>query len=86
MIGVVERLPGRRIAGIGLAADEIGLPRRHGRDAGHASISHWVETGLVVSGVEATSIRSTCPDDQILGDFGGAVRIGLAVLDDDLDR
>src|SRR5262245_5181604 len=26
---------------------------------GTSSISHWVETGLVVSGVEATSIRST---------------------------
>ena len=25
---------------------------------GTSSISHWVETGLVVSGVEATSIRS----------------------------
>src|SRR6202008_3016912 len=25
---------------------------------GISSISHWVETGLVVSGVEATSIRS----------------------------
>src|SRR4051812_31475190 len=33
----------------------------HGaRDEMHAtsSISHWVETGLVVSGVDATSIRS----------------------------
>jgi len=25
---------------------------------GTSSISHWVETGLVVSGVEATNIRS----------------------------
>ena len=54
---------------------------------GTSSISHWVETGLVVSGVEATSIRSILSlDDQLLRDLGGAVRIGLAVLDDDLDR
>ena len=46
-----------------------------------------VETGLVVSGVEATSIRLTLSSTiSSLGDFGGAVGIGLAVLDDDLDR
>ena len=53
---------------------------------GTPSISHCVETGLVVSGVEATSISvDLVVDDQLLGDLGRAVRVGLAVLDDDLD-
>ena len=54
---------------------------------GTSSISHWVETGLVVSGVEATSIRSILSwTIRSLATCGGAVRIGLAVLDDDFDR
>ena len=54
---------------------------------GVSSTSHWVETGLVVSGVEATSIRSILSlTISSLRDVGGAVGIGLAVLDHDLDR
>ena len=51
------QLAGRRR--IGLPADEPGLPRRHRRDAGHFLDLALRRTGLVVSGVEATSIRST---------------------------
>ena len=54
---------------------------------GISSTSHWSETGLVVSGVEATSIRSTLlATISSLRHVGGAVRVGLAVLDHDLDR
>ncbi len=54
---------------------------------GVSSTSHMVATGLVVSGVDATSIRSTL-FDTINSRATSAARlgIGLAVLDDDLDR
>ena len=41
-----------------------------------SSISHWVDTGLVVSGVEATSIRSTL-SRTISSLATSAARLGL---------
>ena len=88
MIGVVEAFPGRRpAAGIGLTADEPGLPRRDGGDA-----RHLLDLALGRDRVRGLGRRcdqhqiDLVLDDQILRDFGGAVRIGLAVLHDDLDR
>ena len=53
---------------------------------GTPSISHWVETGLVVSGVEATSIIATSSlTISSLATSAARFGIGLAVLDDDLD-
>ena len=52
-----------------------------------SSISHWVHTGLVVSGVEADQHQvDLVADDQLLGDLGGAVGVRLAVLEQHLDR
>jgi hypothetical protein len=53
---------------------------------GISSISHWVETGFTVSGVSAVSIMSILSSTiSCLATFRGAVRIGLAVLNHDLD-
>ena len=88
VIDVVERLPGRRAAArIGLLADEPGLPRRHGGDA-----RHLLDLALRADRVGGLGRRGDqhqvdlVADDQLLGDLGGAVGIGLAVLDDHLDR
>src|SRR5882672_3025123 len=54
VIGPVE--PRGRIA---FAAEEPRLPRRHGGNAGISFSSQASDTGLVVSGVDDTSIRST---------------------------
>ena len=88
VVGVVERLPGgRAAAGVGLAADEIGLPRRHRRDAGH--LLDLALGGDRVGGLGRRGDQHQVDlvvDDQLLGDRRGAVRVGLAVLDRHLDR
>src|SRR6202030_2650287 len=88
MIGVVEGLPRWRTPRrIGLTADEIRLPRAHGGDAGHlldlALRRHWVGGFRSRSGEHEVDLVA---DDQLLGNFGRAVWIRLAVLDDDLHR
>ncbi len=81
VIGVLE--PFRRIA---VAAKEIGLPRAVGGDAGHL-----VDLGLIGHRVGGVGRRGGDDDvdlvakDQVGGHFGGAVRVRLAVLRDDLD-
>ena len=53
---------------------------------GTSSISHCVETGI--GGLRRRGDQHQVDlvvDDQLLGDLGGAVRVGLRVLDDDLD-
>jgi hypothetical protein len=85
VIGVVERLPGAGIAGVALLADKPWLPRRHRRQA-------WNAFGFAGGRDRVGCLRrrgdhhqvDLVVDDQLLGDRGGAVRIGLAVLDDDL--
>ena len=81
---VIKRLPGSRIAGVALLANEIRLPRRNGRDHGDflgltgrrdrvgcfRRRGHEHHVDLVVQ-------------DELFGDFGSAVGVGLAVLDDD---
>jgi len=63
------------------------LPWRHGGDAGH-----FLDLALGRDRVRGLRRRGDqhqidlVLDDQILCDFGGAVRIGLTVLHDDLDR
>ena len=78
---VVERLPALGIAGIGLARDEIGLPGRHRRDAGNLLQLALGRHRIV--GLRRRTDENE-PDvvagDQFLGDFGGTIRIGLAVL------
>ena len=73
----------RRIAA---AAEEVGLPRAERRDAGDL-----VDLGLVgdrvgglrrVAGAEQVHLVG---EDQLARDLGRAVRVRLAVLDDDLD-
>ena len=54
---------------------------------GTSSISHWCADRI--GGLRRRGDQHQVDlvvDDQLLGDLGGAVRIGLAVLDDDLDR
>jgi hypothetical protein len=82
MIGPLEAL-GR----IAFAAEEIRLPRRVGGDARHL-------VDLAGVGDRVHGVRRMCDHhqvdlagvDQFVRHFGGAVGIGLAVLDDDLDR
>ena len=86
MVGVVERLPCGRTAGIGLPADEPGLPRRHRRDARHLldlALRRDRVGGLRRRGDEHQV--DLVVDDQFLRDFRCAVRVGLAVLDHHLD-
>ena len=88
MIRVVEGLPRRRAAGrIGLPADEVRLPRRDRRDARHL-------LDFALRGDRVGGFRRRCHqhkidfvgDDQLFGDFAGAVGVGLTVLHRDFDR
>jgi hypothetical protein len=88
VVAVVEILPCRRPAGrIGLAADEPGLPWRHGRNA-----RHLLDLALRRNRVGSLGRRGhqhqvdLVLHDQILCDLSGAVGIRLAVLDDDFHR
>ena len=82
MIGPVEAL--LRIAA---AAEEIGLQRRVVGQAGHAG-----EFRLVGDRIDSFRRGAGGDDvdlflqDQVLGDFRGAVRIGLAVAQHDFQR
>jgi hypothetical protein len=88
VIGVGEWLPGRRPATrVGLTADEVGLPRRQGRDA-----RYLLDLALGRNRVGCLRRRRHEHEidfvgyDQLLGNFRRAVRVGLAILDRDLDR
>jgi len=56
-----ERSAKRHVLAVREACEAAGVPCQGATVEMHAtsSISHWVETGLVVSGVDATSMRST---------------------------
>ena len=81
MVGVFEA--GGRIA---IAPEEIGLPGAIGGDA-----RHLVDLGLIGHRIDGVRRRGGDDDidlvakNQISRHFGGAVRVGLAVLRDDLD-
>ena len=86
MVDIVEGLPSRRAAaGIGLLADEPGLPGRYSRDAGH--FLGFAGGRDRVGGLGRRGDEDEIDlvvDDEFLGDLGCAVRVGLAVLDHDL--
>src|SRR5271167_5090744 len=79
--------PGEALLGVAVAAEEIGLPRAIGGDAGDL-----VDLGLVGDRVGGVGRRrrqdqvDLVAQDQFRRDLGGAVAGGLAVLGDDLDR
>jgi hypothetical protein len=85
--GRVERLPRRRAARVLLAADEVGLPRRHARDAGRVfDLAHGRHR---IGGLGCRCDQHQIDlvgHDQLARHVGGAIGIGLAVLDHDLDR
>ena len=82
MIGPFESL-GR----IALAAKEIRLPRRIGGNAGHfidlALIGHWVDGVRRMRGHHEVNLAG---EDQLIRNFGGAIGIGLTVLNDNVNR
>jgi len=79
--------PLERLVGVALAAEEPGLPGGDAGDAGDA-------VGLALVGHRVGRLRGGGDQhqvdlvgvDQVAGDRGGPVGVGLAVLGDDLDR
>ena len=79
--------PREGLVGRGAAAEEVRLPRAVVGDAGHLQSFrlvgdrvHRVRRGGDLDDVDAVV------GDEVAGDGGGAVRVGLGVLDDDVDR
>ena len=82
VIGVVERLPGARIAGIALLADEPWLPGRDGGDTGKALRLARRSDRVGRLGRRGNEHQAHLVfDDELLRDLRGAVGIGLTVLD-----
>jgi hypothetical protein len=79
--------PGERLLGVALAAEEPRLPGGDAGDAGDAVglalVGHWV--GRLWGGGDQHQV-DLVGVDEVAGDGGGPVGVGLAVLGDDLHR
>ena len=86
MIGEIKRLPAAGVARVSLLADEPWLPGRFGGNCRHAFA--FADGGNRVGGFRRRGDQhqiDAVVDDQFLRHIGGAVGVGLAVLDDDFD-